>query len=59
MYSREIITQKKVFFCPFKLAGQVDECTAAAETYQCGRDNAPEMTASIYSKSLGNTTIVN
>jgi hypothetical protein len=42
----------------YTVVENADECETAAEVYQCGRDNAPAITAAIYTTSSGNSTIV-
>jgi hypothetical protein len=39
-------------------SGGPDECQVAADTYQCGRDLAPKVTADIFTLSKGNATVV-
>jgi hypothetical protein len=42
----------------FRAVRNDDECDTAANVYQCGRDEAPEITAIIYNRTYGNYTEV-
>jgi hypothetical protein len=39
-------------------SGGPDECQVAADTYQCGRDLAPNVTDDIFTRSKGTATVV-